>query len=504
MAVAAPPKLKQPPAPTAADLERQKDQSRAWDASRGKYKPAFRPEDEDNKKFNVMPDRCGPVIRIGMYLLFGQGVAIDLDENAPPDAAPYLKKAWGDEDDFVVFLQKLAISGGVNGQAFVQIVPPMQPGDYARFILVDPQTVSVITDEDDCERANTFIVQNSWDIANGQKKYKRRIYYRVTPEEESPYGPTQNDSTKATWQISTWMAQGSGGATATYTQQGDTLNWSYPFPPIITAQNLPNPHEFWGMPDVTNLDIDMNEALAFVESNTLKIIYNYAHDVQAIEGVNNPNQQPIKNEPGKILVLPVGAHLVAVQSHGDIPGSLSFASNLRDDMDESSGMNQVVLGRAEVLPRGTISGLAIKMEYETALQKTFSKRHTIGKLVRKLCQVHLYFGHIDPNADTVQVILGWKDPMPIDEFSQWQGAPIEEQMGVSKTTSLARRGLVYSAELKLRQQEAQMEAAAFNAGAAPAPQAAAAGKEPLPPELQQLPQGAPPENTPAEGEPPPA
>lgn len=490
MAIAAPPRTGQPPGPTKDDLLRQKDQARAWDASRGKYKPPFRQDDEENSKFNVLPDRLGPMVRIGMYLLFGQGVSIDLDENAPAGAADYLKAAWGDEDDKVVFLQKLAISSGVNGHAFVQVIPPLTTDDYARFILVDPQTVSVVTDEDDCERANTFIIENKWQQPNGTYRFKRRVYYRVSAEEESPYGPTQNEDVLATWQISTWIAQGTN---QNFKQSGPTLNWSYPFPPIIACQNLPNPHEYWGTADITNADIDMNEALAFVESNTLKIIFNQAHDIVAVEGINNPNQAPIKAEPGKWPVLPPGAHLAAVQAHGDIPGSLSYAANLRDDQDEASGINSVVLGRSEVLPRGTISGLALKMEYQTALQKTSSKQHTIGRLLRKLCQIHLYFGKFDPDGDTVQVVLGWADPVPIDEFSQWQSAPIEEQMGVSKTTILSRRGLVYSAELKLRQQEAKDEQDAFDAGTGPAPQAIAAGKAPLPPEMQQNQQNPPPE-----------
>jgi hypothetical protein len=478
MAIAAPPRTGQPPAPTKDDLARQKDQERAWNAFRGTYKPPFK--DDENSKFNVIPNRCGPTVTIGMYLLFGQGVGIDLDENAPAGAADYLKEAWGDEDDKIVFLQKMAISAGVNGHAFVQVVPPLQAGDAARFILIDPQTVSVVTDEDDCESVNTFIIDNKWDSANGQKRYKRRIYARVTPEQESPYGPTQNDAVTATWQISTWEAVGTN---LNFKQTGQTLNWSYPFAPIQACQNLPNPHEYWGTPDISGCDIDMNEALAFVESNTLKIIFNQAHDIVVLKGINNPNQAPIKSEPGKWPVLPVGADLVAIQAHGDVANSLTYAELLRNDMDESSGINSVVLGRTEVLPRGTISGLALKMLYETALQKTNSKQRTIGKLLRKLCQIHLYFGKIDPDANTVQVILGWKDPVPVDEFSQWQGGPIEEQMGVSKTTSLSRRGLVYSAELKLREQEAQMEADAFNAGTGPAPQAIAAGNAPLPPEM---------------------
>lgn len=505
MAVAAPPKPKtnQPPAPTKDDLARQKDQERAWNAYRGKYKPPFK--DDDNIKFNVIPNRCGPIVNIGMYLLFGQGVGLNLDENAPEGAAEYLKAAWGDEDDKVVFLQKLAISAAVNGQAFVQVIPPMpdndQDVDAARFILIDPQTVSVITDEDDCDSVQTFIVENKWALPNGGFRYKRRIYSRVSPEEESPYGPTWNDDIVATWQITTWEAVGTN---LNFKQTGETLNWSYPFPPVLACQNLPNPHEYWGTADITGSDIDMNEALAFVESNTLKIIFNQAHDIVAVEGINNPNQAPIKSEPGKWPVLPPGAHLVGLQAHGDVQHSLDYASMLRSDMDEASGINAVVLGRTEQLPRGTISGLALKMLYATALQKTSSKQRTIGKLLRKLCQVHLYFAGLDPNANTVQIVLGWKDPVPVDEFSQWQGAPIEEQMGVSKTTSLARRGLVYSDELKLREQEAIDEEAAFNAGAGPAPQAIAAGKAPLPPEMQQMQEMMSQQNgnQPQEGEPP--
>lgn len=488
MAVAAPSKL-QPPGPTKDDKHRQEDQERAWKASRGIYKPPFDPDGEDSK-FNVIPDRCGPIVYVGMYLLFGQGVGIDLDENAPAGAADALKKAWGDEDDKIVFLQKLAISAGVNGHAFVQVIPPQmdESGEYqgcARFIAIDPSKVSVITDEDDCDQANTFIIDNMFPApTGGQTRYTRQVYQRVSPEDESPYGPIQReDGEMATWQITRWESLGSQQA---WEQKGPTLNWFYPFAPIQACQNLPNPHEYWGTPDITGNDIDMNEANSFVESNTAKIIFNQAHDIVAVEGLNNPNQSAIKVEPGYWPVLPAGAHLNAVAAHGDIEYSLAYSANLRSDMDERSGINGVVLGRTEQLPRGAISGIAIKMLYQTALQKTSSKQHTVGKLVRKLCQIHLYFAKLDPNADTIQVILGWKDPVPVDEFSQWQSAPIEEQMGVSKTTILARRGLVYSAELKLRQQEAQDELDSYNAGQGPAPQVGQFGQQPLPPEMQQM------------------
>ncbi len=469
MSIAAPARL-QPPAPTKADKARQADQQRAMDAYRGKFKPPFKPEEQDVPP--IIPNRCGPVVNTGMFLLVGHGVGIELAENAPEGASDYLKAAWGDEDERIIFLQKLVINCGVYGHGFVQVIPPPRDESnqmigYARFINVDPATVSIITDEDDCDSVNTFIIDSSFPQASGGTRYKRRIFSRVSPEQESPYGPTLVDETQATWQITTWESQGSAQA---FEQVGPTLNWPYPFAPIQDCQNLPNPNEHWGLPDITPSIIDMNEAISFVESNTAKIIYNQAHDIVAIKGAN-PNQSPIQNEPGKWAVLPPGTDLVTAQAHGDVANSRLFAADLRSDMDEDSGVNGIVMGRMSELPRGAISGIAIKMLYQTALQKKTSRQHTIGKLIRKLSRIHLYFGGFDPDANSITVTLHWEDPLPDDDLAQWQSAPLQEQVGVSKRTILSERGYDYDEELERLQEEAQNDLAGFNAGMGQPPQA---------------------------------
>src|SRR5690242_195025 len=214
------------PGPTPSDKARQQQMSTAWKAYRGDF-PAPIKKEEDEPDFSVRSNLCGPIVQTGVDFLFGKGVSItvasdaDEDEAADASASPgddmqsVLDACWGDEDDRTVFFQKLAMNGGICGQVFVKIIPPTQEGGRARFIVLDPQHVSVVTAPDDCDYVTCLIIQYEVPNANGVGSViHRQIIQRVESQEEAMGAPDYADMDESgdsadwqgatTWTISTY------------------------------------------------------------------------------------------------------------------------------------------------------------------------------------------------------------------------------------------------------------------------------------------------------------
>src|SRR5215471_7785059 len=102
--------------PTQADAKRRQAQDLAWKAYRGELQDPLKikkGEPNDNVKVN----RCAPIADKGTSFLFGQVLKIECDEQDALDGF------WGDDDDKMTTLVKLAMNGAVCGQTFVKIIP---------------------------------------------------------------------------------------------------------------------------------------------------------------------------------------------------------------------------------------------------------------------------------------------------------------------------------------------------------------------------------------------
>ena len=53
------------------------------------------------------------------------------------------------------------------------------------------------------------------------------------------------------------------------------LMWGFPWAPIVDWQNLPDPEDYYGDPDLVRPEL--NDALNFVASNTMRIIKHHGH-----------------------------------------------------------------------------------------------------------------------------------------------------------------------------------------------------------------------------------
>ncbi len=345
-------------------------------------------------------------------------------------AQDYLDGCWGDEDERMTLLAKLATNGGICGHFFAKILPPdVQAGrQYPRLVVLDPQNVTMQTDPEDCDTVTSYTICYDGEADDGTVIEKRQVIARVNS------GKSAADDT---WSVTNY-ARGETGSD--WTQLGPPRIWQHPWPPIGDGPNMPLPNQRWGQADVTPNLIALNKSVNFVSSNINAIGYSHGHPWVWASGTN---AERIDATPGHIISLPhPDGKLDAVVAHGDIAGLMAFEADLRADMDEQSKVPAVATGRIAELPRGQQSGVMIRLLHAPLTFRTMFKQRTYGKFIREMNARMLALGGFGDGTDLggVKTLLHWQDPLPVDDLQQAQAAFQWSQMGVSNDTLMAKGG----------------------------------------------------------------
>lgn len=471
---AQPQTLAQAPTPR-ADLERKQRMLQAWDAYSGKFQPPLKvvsgqPDD------NVISNRCAPIVDKSVSFLFGQAVKIEATDESTDDATgqgdspiqDFIDGLWGDDDDRMTLLSKIATNGGAFGQEFVKLIPVQGTMKYPRIVNLDPRIICIVTDPEDCDVHIAYVIE----YPGTNDLQKRQIIARVDPDGLAALAGEQELDDH--WTITNYIRK---GQTGTWTQTGEPEEWPYPFPPIFTNQNLPNPNEAWGRPDLTPDLINQNKVLNFVQSNTSRIIKYHGHPVTYATGLN---ASQISMAVDDLICLPdPSSKLEKLAAMDNFTGLLSFASNIRDDMDEQSRVPAVALGRLESLPKGNISGVALQLLFQPLIELTVQKRRLYGKLIREVTRAALVLAGLITieQFEDYPIEIRWPNLLPIDDLAAAQTATLLQGLGVSKSTILAQLG--YQAEdeaAKVAQETAQQQMMANNGQSAVPAQAGQTGQ----------------------------
>jgi hypothetical protein len=458
---------------TEADKARQKLIAAAWKAYNGELDPPLQkmPGQPDD---NVLSNRCQAVVDRGVDFLFGKELEVSLEESAPDEAQKLLDTVWGRKETRIPLLQKLAMNGAIAGQAFLRIVP--MPNDKTtRLIAVDPATVFVQTAPQDCETVLLYCIEYSTtqkiDNKPAEVFYREEIA-RIDPDNDGDDGNPLAD-VDASWSVQHWSRIGDRGP---WTPAGEPIPWDYPFPPIFACQNLPMPNSFWGKPDITTDLIGLNYALNLVQSNVNRVQKLYGQPIIYATGTG---ESVIDIKPGRIIGLPLTeSKIVAVPLPSDVANALSFAGNLRSDIDELSGIPGVAMGRIDTPARG-MSGIAIELLFMPLLKKTDKKQCSYGELIIDVSKALLIMSRM---SDQIEMTLAWQSPLPSDDLPTVQAALMKQQVGISNSTLQRELGYDPDEELALSQTEDAQTITNFSRGR---------GMPPTDPTQQQQPGQAP-------------
>lgn len=433
--------LAQAPIPR-ADLDRKRLMREAWKAYRGEFAKPLKVE-EGKPDDNVLANFCVSIVDKGASWLFGQPVKIEATDEASTEGdspiQDFLDGMWGDDDDKMSLLSDVATNGGVCGQPFIKLIPAQSQMKYPRLVVMDPQIVRIVTAPDDCSLTLAYIIE----YPGANDTQKRQVIARVDPDGLA--GIAGEYDLDDSWSITNYQMRGQDGRQSAWEQVGPVEEWPYPFAPVFTNKNLPNPNESWGIPDLTPDLIDQNKTLIFLFSNLSRIIKYHGHPKTWAKGLG-ASQISIGVDDVIILNSP-DAQLGTLVPMENFAGILSVISSVMSNIDQQSRIPGVALGRQEILPKlGPISGVALSLMFQPLIEKTMMKRRLYGKLIREVSRAALVLaGLIDiTEMDGFKIDLHWAPLLPADNLVAAQEAVMLQQLGLSMQTILA--GLGYDAD----------------------------------------------------------
>jgi hypothetical protein len=278
--------------------------------------------------------------------------------------------------------------------------------------------------------------------------YYREEICRVDPDNDGDDGNPFADS-DAIWQIQHWTRVGDRG---NWTPCGDPITWNYAFPPLFYCQNLPYPHDFWGLSDIPKDLIGLNIALNLVQSNINRIEKMYGQPIFYATGVGD---SVIDIKPGRITGLPTPeSKIQSVGVVSDTTNAMVFAENLRSDIDEQSAVPGIATGRLSGQPKGDMSGVAIELMFMPLLKKTEKKQCLYGELLINVSKALLVLNGMSEDID---IALAWQNPLPHDDLPATQSAVAKLGLGISATTLQRELGYDPEQEKLLNQADAEQK-----------------------------------------------
>jgi len=393
----------------------------AWDAYYGRFPKPLKVK-KGKPDDNVIVNFARIIVEKSVDFLFGKEIRLEIVEGEETEAEAWLRAAW-EANGWMGFLQRLAIGGSVTGQVFVKLLPPDErTRPYPRLVAVDAGLVDVTWAPDDVERVTAYTIM----YPAGD-----RLRRQVIAQGEN-----------GQWTIADQERPLSGGSWVTV----KTVAWPWPFAPMVHAQNLPLPNEFWGMSDLGEDVLGLNRALNFLLSHALRIVRYHAHPKTWGRGFR---RMDMDLSVDNMIILPSErSELGILTAKGDLSGAVQVYRAMVDALLQVARTPEVSLGKVENL--GNLSGVALRVLYEPLLEKTETKRRLYGALVSEVSRRMLVMG----GHPSMRVRVHWPELLPQDPMALRQAAVIDKELGVSTDTLLRKLG--YDPEVEQEKTRAQM------------------------------------------------
>lgn len=386
------------------------------------------PQGGDNTLFNL----AKLAVDKSVSVLFGVDLDFEVDAAAELPEEAWLRECL-DANGRMALLHRLGVSGAVCGQAFLKLrqADPTIGHSFPRVILWDPACVAVRWDPADYER----VISYTYRWQGVEPRTARPVAYRQRVEALDG----------GRWRI---VDERSIGSSVRYEQVAEEL-WPWSWSPVLTCQNLPCPHEWWGQSDLEQDVLRVGEALNFTASNLARILRVHAHPRTWGAGFHG---EQLDISVDRIAILPAGAELHNLEMTSDLSSTLEYLRLIREMHHELTRIPEVASGRLE--RTGQLSGVALRILYAPLIELTETKRLMYGGLLRELGRRLLEMGGYGPDR---AVEPQWPEIVPADPAGEAQTALMHHQLGVSRDTLLSRLGFDPLVEAEKRTGEEQTE-----------------------------------------------
>jgi hypothetical protein len=390
---------------------------------------------------NVVGNFLGLALDRGISLLFGKEIEFEWEEGVDDATVEYIDDIW-EANNKPILLHKLAMYGGEDGTVFVKLVPDEEKG--WRIIAQDPIFKDILTDPDDDEKVIRYVTQYKTRDIDGEEVAKRETILAGNYED-------------LTQPLTHWLirneinSRSTGGKWVIVSENV----WPYVQAPLIHWQNLPMVGTAWGMPDIADDVIELQDKSNFAISNVNRIIRLFAHPFRwsrgfggaKVAGAANaemdtgPDKMPNVDSPT--------AEVNQLPPVGDVPGAVGHAQNLRQIIFDTTRNTDISSMKDKV---GALTNFGLRILFYDALQKLETKRNLYAWGIREINRRILIFSNMEPKDCTIT----WKDPLPVDETALRTNLEADMRMGVvSKETIAKRLGYDWEKEEKLIEEQQQ-------------------------------------------------
>jgi hypothetical protein len=217
--------------------------------------------------------------------------------------------------------------------------------------------------------------------------------------------------------------------------------WGYTFPQIVHFQNLPSADSVYGIPDLTEDLMRLQDKLNFVASNINKIIRLYAHPKSLAYGIGSDQKDVIDTSAGEmILANSPEAWWKNIEMQSDLASSSGYFTTLRQaffDVSRTVDIDSV----ADKL--GALTNFGLKVLYQDAINKIETKRQLYGDA---LLEINRRLLVINGMPDDPGEII-WHDAIPENGAEVSNELKIDIEMGIlSKQTAADTKGYDWQQE----------------------------------------------------------
>lgn len=415
--------------------------ARAWDAYFGRLPTPLLAAD-DGKDDNVNINYARLIVDVNVTTLFGQEPIFEYDgESGDSSTETEAIDACWKANKKMLLLQKMAQNGSTCGHVFVRIMPPANGQKHPRLINLSPEYVRVVVDPQDIDQVDAYLIE--YDAVDG---WGRNVSVRQTIQRRG-----------AIWEV---IEQSKYPGNQVLDTERVTV-WQYAWPPIVDCQNLPLANSYYGLSDIEDDVIDLNQSLNFIASNIRRIIRFHAHPKTWATGVT---AKDLKTGPDKTLIFGnPDAKIGNLEMQGDLASSIAYYDKLQGGMFDVARLPAVATGHLD--KAGDLSGTAMQIAYRPLTSVINQKRLTYGEMLVELSRRMLeMMGYATDKDLTIQ----WPEVLPVNALEERQVSLIDQQLGASQDTLLWKLGYDAEQEQEKRadeqERELERQAKTFDAG----------------------------------------
>jgi hypothetical protein len=379
--------------------ERSQRIKRNWDYYLGEMPEPLK-VGSDGVNPNVLMPKIGQVADKLVSFLIGDGIEFDSGGDGESDATDdAIEQLWtANRKD--ALLHNIALSGAVAGHCFTRLEP--REGNLPRIVNLDSRNCAAF-----------------WDVADHERVLWHRIQYQVNdtgPGKRIDYVNGRFDGsefdhsvTEQWWEV---VYTTKGGYGAQWIRQGEPKLLQYPWSPIIDWQNLPKPHAYYGLDDLSAA-VKLNAALNFVTSNFNLILKHHASPKTV--GLGFDAGDVVMSEVGGLYTVNKPASelsLFNLEMQSDLASSSGFADRLAEEIWNAVRMVDPRTLKDKV---GALTNFGLRVMFTDALKKTATKRLLYAEGLEMICRRGLEMMSVT-SPDEIAVV--WDDVLPVNELEQ--------------------------------------------------------------------------------------